>query len=118
MRAIGEVVYKSPQWAAHAREKLHGFEYPPGFRLIVKPLVDGISPSGGRELPEERKNLLHIAETIAQASSLIQAAGLNPCKLFGVEMGNSVSRRIVMRIGGTGDFLCKAVYAFLKFASN
>ncbi|ERL85711.1 hypothetical protein D910_03126, partial [Dendroctonus ponderosae] len=82
MRAIGEVVYKSPQWAAHAREKLHGFEYPPGFRLIVKPLVDGLSPADGRELPEERKNLLHIAETIAQASSLIQAAGLNPSALL------------------------------------
>lgn len=30
------VVYRSPQAAFHARQKLHGFEYPPGERLIVK----------------------------------------------------------------------------------
>jgi hypothetical protein len=30
------VVYNSPQAAAYAKEKLHGFEYPPGHRLIVK----------------------------------------------------------------------------------
>lgn len=30
------VVYKTPQAASHARQKLHGFEYPPGERLIVK----------------------------------------------------------------------------------
>ncbi|KAG8224754.1 hypothetical protein J437_LFUL005323 [Ladona fulva] len=31
------VVYNTPQSAAYAKEKLHGFEYPPGQRLIVKP---------------------------------------------------------------------------------
>jgi hypothetical protein len=30
------VVFKTPQAANHARQKLHGFEYPPGERLIVK----------------------------------------------------------------------------------
>ncbi|CAO1401951.1 unnamed protein product [Diamesa tonsa] len=30
------VVYSTPQSALHARQKLHGFEYPPGERLIVK----------------------------------------------------------------------------------
>ncbi|XP_021956223.1 RNA-binding protein 45 isoform X2 [Folsomia candida] len=30
------VVYNSAQAAAHAKEKLHGFEYPPGHRLIVR----------------------------------------------------------------------------------
>jgi hypothetical protein len=30
-------VYSGPQAAAYAKEKLHGFEYPPGQRLIVKP---------------------------------------------------------------------------------
>lgn len=31
------VVYKTPQAASHARQKIHGFEYPPGSgRLIVK----------------------------------------------------------------------------------
>jgi hypothetical protein len=30
-------VYNNPQAASYAKEKLHGFEYPPGQRLIVKP---------------------------------------------------------------------------------
>lgn len=30
------VVYNNPQSAAYAKEKLHGFEYPPGTRMIVK----------------------------------------------------------------------------------
>lgn len=30
------VVYNNAQSALHARQKLHGFEYPPGERLIVK----------------------------------------------------------------------------------
>lgn len=45
------VVYRTPQAALHARQKLHGFEYPPGERLIVKlsselknfPLLEGPS---------------------------------------------------------------------------
>lgn len=81
-RAVGEVVYTSPQWAAHAKEKLHGFEYPPGFRLIVKPILDNNSSSSATDGADKRKNIMHIAETIAQASSLIQAAGLNPCKFL------------------------------------
>ncbi len=30
------VVYNNPQSAAYAKEKLHGFEYPPGHRIVVK----------------------------------------------------------------------------------
>ena len=45
------VVYRTHQAALHARQKLHGFEYPPGERLIVKlsselknfPLLEGSS---------------------------------------------------------------------------
>jgi hypothetical protein len=45
------IVYRTPQAALHARQKLHGFEYPPGERLIVKmsselknfPLLEGPS---------------------------------------------------------------------------
>lgn len=45
------VVYRTHQAALHARQKLHGFEYPPGERLIVKmnselknfPLLEGPS---------------------------------------------------------------------------
>lgn len=47
------VVYRTQQAALHARQKLHGFEYPPGERLIVKlsselknfPLLEGPTQS-------------------------------------------------------------------------
>merc|ERR1712142_991297 len=35
-KAFGTVVFNNPQSATYAKEKLHGFEYPPGHRLIVK----------------------------------------------------------------------------------
>ncbi|XP_014209709.1 RNA-binding protein 45 [Copidosoma floridanum] len=89
-RGQATVVYTNPSAAAYAREKLHGFEYPLGHRLIVKPdlsgapqpskpiLKQGISnnniTSGG--VTASRTDLAHLAETIAQATSLIQAAGL------------------------------------------
>lgn len=72
-KSIATVVYSSPQWAAYAREKFHGFEYPPGHRLIVKPEYD-TATTPNRTKPD----LLQLAETITQASNLIQAAGLNP----------------------------------------
>lgn len=40
-RGQAVVVYSNPQAAAYAREKLHGFEYPPGARLIIQPEYDG-----------------------------------------------------------------------------
>ncbi|XP_069948807.1 RNA-binding protein 45 isoform X4 [Cherax quadricarinatus] len=35
-RGVATVVYNNTQSATYAKEKLHGFEYPPGQRLIVK----------------------------------------------------------------------------------
>jgi len=35
-RAVGGAVYTNARSASYARDKLHGFEYPPGERLIVK----------------------------------------------------------------------------------
>lgn len=128
-RAMATVVYNNPQSANYACEKLHGFEYPPGQRLIVKPDnrggmelprggpqsimgghpssmggrgsshplsgaghnslsthngAGGASPLTGSVVPMGRvggQNLqqdlaTQLVETIAQASSLIQAAGL------------------------------------------
>lgn len=97
-------VYNNPQAAAYAKEKLHGFEYPPGQRLIVKaevnvhgdlplphlsrtstPYAGATSPrlpsSTGPPAPGGRNaglqtDLATLAETIAQATSIIQAAGL------------------------------------------
>ncbi len=35
-KSYASVVYNSQQSAALAKEKLHGFEYPPGHRLIIR----------------------------------------------------------------------------------
>ncbi|XP_050714485.1 RNA-binding protein 45-like isoform X3 [Eriocheir sinensis] len=126
-RGVATVVYNNIQSATYAKEKLHGFEYPPGQRLIVKfdsrhdippgppPMMTGApggppyaglprgvsgalvphngtmgsSPpsalttappalsGGGQPNSNIQQNLAQLAETIAQATSLIQAAGLN-----------------------------------------
>ncbi|XP_050301976.1 RNA-binding protein 45 isoform X2 [Anthonomus grandis grandis] len=104
-RAVGEVVYTSYQWAAHALEKLHGFEYPPGFRLIVKPIYD-MAPNrrggpferdglGRNNKMDDRRgdsaDLLNIAESIAQATSIIQKAGLDPAAILNLKALNSGS---------------------------
>ncbi|CAH1988318.1 unnamed protein product [Acanthoscelides obtectus] len=84
-RCVAEVMYNDAAWASYARDKLHGFEYPPGTRLIVRPI-----PSYSHEkkankrtatvaaLEKVKPDLMQIAETIKQATSLIQAAGLSP----------------------------------------
>lgn len=83
-RGIATVVYSHPQWAAYAREKFHGFEYPPGSRLIVKPDFDGARSFSDRNRTSDSPvslsqtpDLKQLAETIAQATSIIQAAGLS-----------------------------------------
>lgn len=46
-QCFASVVYSSSQAALYAKEKLHGFEYPPGQRLIVKfDTSDGRTPAG------------------------------------------------------------------------
>lgn len=87
-RAVATVVYSRPQWATYAREKFHGFEYPPGSRLIVKPDFDGSRPFSDRSRAtdttinlSQTPDIKQLAETIAQATSIIQAAGLSPGRL-------------------------------------
>jgi len=122
-KAYGTVVFNNPQSATYAKEKLHGFEYPPGHRLIVKfddilppqtyqvgppapfnlapprhqsyiPGAPPPGPPGGYSVPAPRMpppgppppqirqsiptDLQTLADTIAQATSLIQAAGYAP----------------------------------------
>ncbi|KAJ9575632.1 hypothetical protein L9F63_007493, partial [Diploptera punctata] len=77
-------VYSNPQAAAYAKEKLHGFEYPPGQRLIVKPElsihndlpIPHLPRAAAPRNPALQTDLATLAETIAQATSIIQAAGL------------------------------------------
>ena len=46
-RAVGGAVYTNARSASYARDKLHGFEYPPGERLIVKFDTGSGSENGG-----------------------------------------------------------------------
>lgn len=52
-KAVGSVVFNNPQSATYAKEKLHGFEYPPGQRLIVKfdESASGGNQHGGYSAP-------------------------------------------------------------------
>jgi len=115
-KSLGIVVFNNPQSANYAKEKLHGFEYPPGHRLIVRfdaPSYDSAPPGYAPYCPRPQymtpppgtypgpppprmlpppalppmQNGNHIrsgalpsdiqtlTDTIAQATSLIQAAG-------------------------------------------
>lgn len=101
-RAVASVVYSNPKWAAYALEKLNGFEYPLGIPLLIKPdfEIQPPRPSFSRNMRNDRdqrdyrmndggstsnsmsstSELTKLAETLAQASSLLQAAGLSPGK--------------------------------------
>jgi hypothetical protein len=83
---VGLAVYTSPHSAAYARKKLHGFEYPPGHRLIVRHEEGSVAalhlasppalpptppPAPPPALPGDLQSL---ADSIAHATSLIQAA--------------------------------------------
>lgn len=92
VRSVATVVYATPQSAAYACEKLHGFEYPPGNRLIVKPEYDtprgytdvnrsSVSSPLNRTSTTSKPDLLQLAETIAHATSIIQAAGISTGKI-------------------------------------
>lgn len=94
-RSIYEVVYTNYQWSQYALEKFHRFEYPPRNHLIVKsessqktpgfssnnaPLKRSASPIGtSSSVPTNE--IMYLAETIAQASSLIEKAGFSPALL-------------------------------------
>lgn len=87
MRGVATVMYSNQQWAAYAKEKFHGFEYPIGSRLIVRPEYDNSGQFGNRNSPQDitlpnQTDIKQLAETIAQATTLIQAAGLSPGVYF------------------------------------
>lgn len=96
-RTLFLVVFNNPQSTAYAKEKLHGLEYPPGQKLIIK--YDGINygdfnrnapppvrPNMGPPPPQVQQSpqlphlkasyeLAQLSETIANATALLQAAG-------------------------------------------
>jgi len=93
-RSFGIAVYTNIRAATYAKKKLHGFEYPPGERLIVKfePADDHNqlqyqqsrltqAYSQLNHLQTYPHHLKTLADKIAQATSLIKAANLNdPCQ--------------------------------------
>jgi hypothetical protein len=60
-------VYNNAQAAAYAKEKLHGFEYPPGQRLIVK--YDHFAP-------EANRNVQSVQLPSSVASAQVQYPGI------------------------------------------
>ena len=73
------VVYSSPNAAVYARDKLNGFEYPPGHRVSVKLVEDPHGPRGGgrgRGIahggPIQSADIVSLTETIATATAYLQ----------------------------------------------
>jgi len=102
-KAFFNVIYNNPQSASYAKEKLHGFEYPPGHRIVVKydPSYDPnmgapMGPPRGRMGmggpsqggPGGRNDIAHLTETIANATALLQAAGYSSSGGSGPSGGN------------------------------
>jgi len=112
------VAYNNPQSAAYAKEKLHGFEYPPGHRLVVK--YDSVSnPESGRPIgnaarpghsgPPHNKSsyeLAQLSETIANATAFLQAAGYSSSNSTNKSMGNQPS--------GSGEMTYDPSYCSVK----
>ena len=81
-KAFFNVIYNNPQSASYAKEKLHGFEYPPGHRIVVRyeesmrpPPPPPGSSRGSSARGGIQNDLAHLTETIANATALLQAAG-------------------------------------------
>ncbi|XP_014676357.1 PREDICTED: RNA-binding protein 45-like [Priapulus caudatus] len=73
------IKYSSGQAATYAREKMHGFEYPPGSKLIVKYNDEGdpwSSDGSGNMNPEVANQLQGLASALHQATGILKAAGL------------------------------------------
>ena len=81
-RNYGTVVYDSPKAAGYAMEKLHGFDYPLGSRVMIKFEEDGYGGRGGNgmgggfgggsNMPSDVKNLV---STIQHATQMLAASG-------------------------------------------
>ncbi|KAI5735010.1 hypothetical protein M8J77_013071 [Diaphorina citri] len=80
------VQYTSPQSAAYARDKFHGFAYPPGIPMVVVPDFsyglprNGASALGGNaalSVVDSKGALQSLTKALAQATSLLRSAGLS-----------------------------------------
>lgn len=97
------VAYNNPQSAAYAKEKLHGFEYPPGHRLVIKyetptnpesgrPAHGAARPAApGTSHNKSNYELAQLSETIANATAFLQAAGFTPTNVSNKNLANQPS---------------------------
>jgi hypothetical protein len=92
-RAYGTVAYNTPKAAAYAMEKLHGFDYPLGSRIMIKFEEDAYGGRGGgggygvnSSMPPDVKNLV---STIQHATQLLAASGYVPPDSLG-SMANAM----------------------------
>ena len=75
--AISSVVYNNPESAAHAMDRISGFEYPPGFPISI--IYDGMPmpkygarASGDAPLPD---NIKALVDNIKQAADVLKSSG-------------------------------------------
>jgi len=70
--AVSQVVYNNPTSAAHALDRINGFEMPPGYPIMI-------CYDGGAPLPRIQhnmpRNIASLMENIKQATDAIKASG-------------------------------------------
>jgi len=72
--AVSQVIYNNPQSAAHALERINGFELPPGWPIMI-------CYDGGAPMPRDNKdknmpaNIASLMDNIKQATEAIKASG-------------------------------------------
>ncbi|KAK6627486.1 hypothetical protein RUM44_009964 [Polyplax serrata] len=97
-RLLASVTYSTPQQAAFARDKIHGFEYPPGHHMIVRPdysentqRIQQIPPPinmpsfsglGNNSTNLSKADIELLAENVKQATAFLKAhtgfSGISP----------------------------------------
>uniref|UniRef100_A0A8D8UNP7 RNA-binding protein 45 n=1 Tax=Cacopsylla melanoneura TaxID=428564 RepID=A0A8D8UNP7_9HEMI len=100
------VQYSSPQSAAYARDKFHGFGFPPNTPMVVVPdfsFGNGATASRGNNSPllsaESKDTLQTLTKALAQATSLLRSAGLST---EGIDLATGDSG--VAPLGGDDSF--------------
>lgn len=97
-RLLASVTYSTPQQAAYARDKIHGFEYPPGQHMIVRPdysentqriqqipppiSMPSFSGLGSNSTNLSKADIELLAENVKQATAFLKAhtnfSGISP----------------------------------------
>jgi len=70
--AVSQVIYNNPQSAAHALERINGFELPPGWPIMISYDGGAPIPSKDRNMPS---NIAQLMDNIKTATEAIKASG-------------------------------------------